>query len=91
MELFNFYLTDMRQSGLVQRIINRYLQEKNPPDCSTVSGSSSYKPIEWENIFSAFVMLGGGVLWAGLALYAEIIYLRRRRRQRIKDGTVGHI
>ena len=86
-ELFNYYLIDMRESGLVQRIINKYQHEKRPPKCSVASVASSYKPIEWQNIFTAFFMLGLGILLAAMTLCLEMYWEIRRE----KDSRVWQV
>ena len=69
--LFNYAINNIRQTGQVDRITKSAQLLKPPPSCTVLGGTSSFKPIQYENIFTAFLLLGAGILVAALSLYIE--------------------
>ncbi len=65
--LFNAKILTLKQSGEVQKMIDKYLNTKADVTCS----HSSFTPIGYQNIFSAFVLLLGGVVAGWIILFVE--------------------
>ena len=67
-DLFNYHLHRIRQSGLVRRIINKYEAQKPKRVGCT---DTSYKAIDWPNIVSAFVIMAAGTVLSIIVFYLE--------------------
>ena len=70
--MFGYVMTLLRQTGQIERFVRQARLLKLPPNCTTTTtGSSSFKPIQYENIFTAFLLLAAGGLVAALSVYVE--------------------
>ena len=68
-DLFSYELNQLKETGVIGKIIGNYIDEDTPVFCET----SSFKPIEYENIFTAFVLLVVGAILAIMAVVFERI------------------
>ena len=73
LQLFNYHLTKAKETGSVQRILNKYISRIENVQCVT----SNFKEITIENIFTAFLILAIGIVVAFFATIGERIYKKR--------------
>lgn len=70
----NFHLTKIKETGQLERIMRKYLSSHN-----VACESSDFKPIEIFNIFTAFLLLLVGVLFAVIAAVSEKCFLGHKK------------
>ena len=59
-QLFNFYLTKLKENGELQKLEVKYISKVEQSSCE----KNDAKPIEFQVTFSAFIMLGVGFVIA---------------------------
>ena len=69
--LFNSKILTMKQSGEVQKMMEKYLGGGAAKTSAAACDDGGFTKIGYENIFSAFVLLSGGVAAAWVILLAE--------------------
>ena len=69
LHLFNHYLKEMREKGTLKKILNKY--QAAPQVCPDSSGL----PLGFESVFTAFLLLVGGII-LGLILFCIECYSR---------------
>ena len=69
LQLFNHYLKEMREKGTLKKILNKY--KAAPQVCPDSSGL----PLGFESVFTAFLLLVGGII-LGLILFCIECYSR---------------
>ena len=85
--LFNFYLTKAKESGEINRLMTRYVPSK-------VCYDSGFKPIAFQSIFTAFVMLSIGIALAMISSFVEKLHAIRDASEKSgkpKDKELGKI
>ena len=66
--LFNNAISQAKEAGSLQRILKKWAI-KTRTDCNSGTG---FESMGWENVISAFVMIGGGLLLSLLVCCIEI-------------------
>ena len=82
LQLFNYHLTKAKETGSVQRILNKYISRISNVQCET----SNFKEISIENIFTAFLILAVGAVTAFVATIGERIYQKRQNKSILKTN-----
>ena len=71
--LFSEKILALKQSGQVEKVLDKYFGVKRRVTCS----DKNFKEIKFENIFTAFLVLGVGVTSAWLVAFMELCLKRK--------------
>ena len=69
--LFNKAISQTKEAGSLERILKKWAT-KTRTDCNSETG---FESMGWENVISAFAMIGGGILVSLLVCCVEICFL----------------
>ena len=74
---FNYHLLIMKEIGMMDRFYEPYLKntKKSCPDDQLIRSTIKLpKPVETNTIFFLYVVVLGGMVWAAISLFVEIVY-----------------
>ena len=73
----------MKESGVLDRMLAAAMDKTSPCGSGVGGGSDSYTEIGYENIFTAFVVLGAGVV---IAVVIAAVESAKKRITLSRDG-----
>ena len=70
--LFNKAISQAKEAGSLERILKKWATKRRT-DCNSETG---FKSMGWENVISAFAMIGGGILVSLLVCCVEMCFCK---------------
>ena len=77
--VFNHFIAQMLQNGVVDKLVEGLLREKEIVKCT----SDEFKPIKFDNIVTAFAILIVGIVMATSMALCEFLLRRRAQSQKL--------